>query len=220
MSRLFLATEVPLNRRVVVKVLPPELTCHATAARFRREIDLTAQLQHPHILQVLTAGACDDILYYITPYVEGETLRQRLERDRRLPTDEAIRILRDVADAIAFAHERDVVHRDIKPENVFLTHGHVVVGDFGIARAIHEASGAGRVTHTGYGVGTPGYMAPEQVAGRSNIDARADVYALAVVGYEMLTGEIPLPGLSHLPHVGGKPAVFAKLPEDVPSHVR
>jgi eukaryotic-like serine/threonine-protein kinase len=221
MSRLFVARETALDRRVVVKVLPPDLASRASAIRFQREVAVTVQLQHPHVIPVLTAGAHDDILYYVTPFIEGETLRQRLDRERRIPVAEALGILREVADAIAFAHTQGVVHRDIKPENILLTRGHVYVADFGIARALDEAAEAGRLTRPGSGIGTYGYMAPEQAAGRHDVDARADVYALAVLAYEMLTGEIPLPGLAESPRLPWRqPAAYAKLPSDVPRRVR
>lgn len=194
MSRLFLATEHSLARRVVIKLLPPACASEASAARFQREITLTAQLQHPHILPILSAGARNGLLYYIMPYVEGESLRQRLEREGRLPVPLAVLILRDVADALARAHAAGVVHRDIKPENILLEHDRAILADFGVARALHEATSADRLTETGTGLGTPGYMAPEQLAGDRNVDARADVYALAVVGYEMLAGVAPFTG--------------------------
>jgi eukaryotic-like serine/threonine-protein kinase len=194
MSRLFLATERSLDRRVVVKVLPPELASEVSAARFQREVTLAAHLQHPHILPVLSAGSRDGLLYYITPYVEGESLRQRLDREPKLPVATAIRILTETADALARAHGAGVVHRDIKPENILLQNGHALLADFGVARALQEATGGERLTDVGTGIGTPGYMAPEQLAGERHVDARADVYALAVVGYEMLAGKSPFAG--------------------------
>lgn len=193
MSRLFLATEVSLNRRVVVKVLPPEWASEVSAARFKREMEVAARLQHPHILPVLAAGARTGLLYYIMPYVEGESLRARLRRDGALPIEDARRILSEIADALAFAHERGVIHRDIKPENILLEGRHAVLADFGVARAVIEARNTERLTSTGSSVGTPGYMSPEQVAG-DEIDARSDVYALAVVGYEMIAGRPPFTG--------------------------
>jgi eukaryotic-like serine/threonine-protein kinase len=194
MSRLFLATEPSLDRQVVVKILPPELASEVSAARFQREVTLAAHLQHPHILPVLSAGSRDGILYYITPYVDGESLRQRLEREPRLPVRTAIQILTEAAGALARAHVAGVVHRDIKPENILLQDDHALLADFGVARALHEATGSARLTDAGIGIGTPGYMAPEQIAGERNVDARADVYALAVVGYEMLAGKPPFAG--------------------------
>ncbi len=191
MSRLFLATEVSLNRQVVVKVLPPELTSEVSLARFKQEMEVTAHLQHPHILPVLTAGSSDNLLYYIMPYVAGESLRDRMEKEGSLPVDFSLRILGEVADALAHAHEHGVVHRDLKPENILLEGDHAVLADFGIARALLEVKGGERLTGTGLSVGTPGYMSPEQAAGERHVDARADIYALAVVGYEMLAGQPP-----------------------------
>src|SRR5215467_4911272 len=192
MSRLFLATEASLDRKVVIKLLPPETASEVSAARFQREVLLAAHLHHPNILPVLTTGSTHDgIFYYIMPYVSGESLRQRLERER-IPIPDAVRILREIADALAMAHERGIVHRDIKPANILLLEGHAVVTDFGIARAVEAAcEGASeRLIQTGVGIGTLGYMALEQLAGRE-LDTRADVYALAVVGYEMLAGKPP-----------------------------
>jgi eukaryotic-like serine/threonine-protein kinase len=194
MSRLFLATERSLDRQVVIKLLPPEYASEISAARFQREVTLTAHLQHPHILPILSAGSRDGLLYYIMPYVEGESLRQRLEREGRLPVPAAVQILREVADALARAHKAGIVHRDIKPENILLQDDHALLADFGVAGALHEATGNERLTQTGMGVGTPGYMAPEQLAGDRHLDARSDVYALAVVGYEMVAGEPPFSG--------------------------
>ncbi len=194
MSRVFLAVERSLSRRVVIKVLPPELVSGVSEARFQREIMLTANLQHPHILPVLTAGARGDILYYVTPYVEGSSLRERLTLDGPLPVHDALSILREVAGALAQAHARGVVHRDIKPENILLSGGHAVLSDFGIARALQQVATGERLTGTGLGIGTPGYMAPEQLAGDPTVDARADVFALGVVAYEMLAGRQPYMG--------------------------
>src|SRR5450432_420605 len=178
MSRLFLATERALNRQVVVKLLPPELASELSAQRFQREMLLTAKLQHPHILPVLSAGARGVFLYYIMPYVRGESLRLRFEREGRLPIVESIRLLREIAEALAAAHAEGVVHRDVKPENVLLEHGHALLADFGIACARLEAMEGERLTGTGLGLGTPGYMAPEQLAGGRDVDGRADIYAL------------------------------------------
>ncbi len=197
MSRLFLATERSLDRRVVVKLLPPELASEAGAQRFQREILVTAKLQHPHILPVLSAGARDGLLYYITPYVGDESLRHRITIRGALPIEETVRLLRTVADALAFAHALGVVHRDLKPDNIFLQHGHAILADFGIARAVEQATlatPAERLTGTGMGLGTPGYMAPEQLAGEPDVDGRADIYAMGVVAYEMLAGHPPFAG--------------------------
>ena len=194
MSRLFVAEEVSLHRRVVVKVLPPQFASDVSAARFRQEVELAARLQHPNILPVLAAGTRDDLLYYIIPYVPGESLRHRLTREGKLPVADAVEILREMADALAHAHAQGILHRDIKPENVLLMGRHASLTDFGVARALMEARSGEQLTETGLAVGTPGYMAPEQAAGDRHIDARADVYALAVVGYEMLTGKPPFEG--------------------------
>ena len=198
MSRLYLATDRSLRRPVVIKVLPPERTSTVSAIRFQREIELAAQLQHPHILPIHAAGARDGLLYYVMPYVPGESLRHRLIRDRRLPVADALRILREVADALAYAHHLGVIHRDIKPENVLLAQGHALLADFGIARALAEVRTVpgtdDRLTDSGFAMGTPGYMAPEQVAGDRGVDGRADVYALGVVAYEMLAGAPPFTG--------------------------
>ena len=196
MSRLFLATEASLNRQVVVKVLPPDITSQVSTERFRQEIEVAAHLQHPNILPVLTAGTRDNLLYYVIPFVPGESLRHRLTREGRLPVSDALRILHEVADALAYAHAEGVIHRDIKPENILLEGSHAVLTDFGVARALGESRSGGRITDTGLSVGTPGYMAPEQAAGDRQVDGRADVYALAVVGYEMLAGWPPFEGSS------------------------
>lgn len=194
MSRVFLATESRLKRRVVVKLLPPEQASAVSAARFEQEIEMAAHLRHPHILPVLTAGAHDGLLYYVMPYAESESLRHRLAREQPLPVADAVRILQEIADALEYANNRGVVHRDVKPENILLEGDHAALTDFGVARAIVTAQGAARLTGTGLGVGTPGYMAPEQASGEANVDARADIYALGVVGYEMLAGVPPFTG--------------------------
>ena len=193
MSRVYLATEASLKRRVVVKLLAPEQASAVSAARFKQEIELAAHLRHPHILPVLSAGARDDLLYYVMPYAEGESLRHRMVREGPMPVADAVRILQEVADALEYAHLRGVVHRDLL-ENILLEGDHAALTDFGVARAIVTAQGASRLTGTGLGVGTPGYMAPEQASGEPHVDARADIYALAVVGYEMLAGVPPFTG--------------------------
>ena len=193
MSRVFLAIEASLNRQVVIKVLPPEMTSEVSAARFKQEMEFAARLQHPHILPVLAAGARDGLLYYIMPYVAGESLRGRMDREGRFDPPEALRLVSEIADALAFAHAQGIIHRDIKPENILLEDRHAVLADFGIARALVESRTGERITATGIAVGTPGYMSPEQLAG-DDIDARADVYALAVVAYEMLAGAPPFTG--------------------------
>jgi eukaryotic-like serine/threonine-protein kinase len=191
MSRVFLAKEMALGRRVVIKVLPPELTATVSADRFHREIQVAANLQHPHIVPLLTAGRAGDLLYYTMPLVEGETLRGRLAREGELPVEQACQILAEVARALSYAHRHGIVHRDIKPENILLSEGEAQVADFGIAKAIAVSSQGEGLTTRGLALGTPAYMAPEQAAAESAIDARADLYALGVVAYEMLTGSPP-----------------------------
>src|SRR5881296_2163675 len=196
MSRVFLAEEVRLSRQVVVKVLPPELAAGVSADRFEREIQLAAKLQHPHIVPLLTAAARGDLLYYVMPHIAGESLRARIAHERALPIGETVRILRDVCDALAYAHGHGVVHRDVKPDNVLLSGKHALVTDFGVAKAVSSSSGAGTLTSLGMALGTPAYMAPEQAAGDPNVDHRADLYALGALGYELLAGRPPFSGLS------------------------
>ena len=199
MSRVFLALETALDRKVVVKVLLPELAAGVNVDRFRREIQLAAQLQHPHIVPLLAAGEADELPYFIMPFVVGESLRARVAREGELPISETVRILRDVVSALAYAHARGVVHRDVKPDNVLLSGGVAVVTDFGVAKAVSASSdikGAGGVTSLGVALGTPMYMAPEQATASPQIDHRADLYALGVVTYEMLTGQPPFAGRS------------------------
>ncbi|MBC7788330.1 MAG: protein kinase [Anaerolineae bacterium] len=196
MSRVFVALDTTLDRPVVVKVLPPELAAELSDERFRREIQLAAQLQHPHIVPLLTAGHADGFLYYTMPLVEGESLQQKLARDGALPIDECVRILRGIVDALAYAHSRGIVHRDIKPANVLLTARLAVVADFGVAKALRAAGRSDKLTSTGMALGTPAYMAPEQAAGDEQVDHRADIYALGALAYEMLTGQTPFTGPS------------------------
>jgi len=209
MSRLFLGTERSLNRQVVIKVLPPEMTSEVSATRFKQEMEIAARLQHPHVLPVLAAGAKDDLLYYVMPYVAGESLRHRLTAQGPLPVAAAVDIMRDIADALTAAHSAGILHRDIKPENILLESGHAVLTDFGIARAV-EQSRAGQLTGTGLAMGTPAYMAPEQLAAEPDLDGRADVYSLALVGYEMLTGSNPFATAS------GRASLTAQLTQEPP----
>jgi serine/threonine-protein kinase len=228
MSYVFLAEEASLGRQVVVKVLPPELTSEASIARFKREAAVTAQIQHPNILPVLAFGARDGLLYYVTPFVAGESLRHRLERTGPLPVGEAVQLTREVADALAAAHAHGVIHRDIKPENIFLSNGHAVLGDFGIARALDPddssptPSGT-RLTAVGQSMGTPGYMSPEQAAGDDTVDARSDIYSLAVVAYELLAGVPPFSGRSAravmAAHLRETPKPVTEYRRDVPASV-
>ncbi|MEP6474312.1 MAG: serine/threonine-protein kinase, partial [Gemmatimonadota bacterium] len=190
MSRVFLAEEVRLGRQVVIKVLPPEMGAAVNTERFEREIQLAARLQHPHIVPLLTAASSGDILYYIMPYIAGESLRAKLSREGELPVAEASKILREVVDALSYAHRNGVVHRDIKPDNVLLSDGHAVVTDFGVAKAVSASSGGhSSLTSLGVALGTPAYMAPEQAAADPHVDHRADIYAVGILAYEMLTGQ-------------------------------
>ena len=193
MATVYLAEDLKHHRKVALKVLDPELGAAVGADRFLREIETTANLRHPHILPLYDSGQAGGLLYYVMPYVEGESLRDRLNREKQLPIDEALRISREVADALGYAHARGIVHRDIKPENIMLEGGHAVVADFGIARAV-SAAGGDRLTATGMAVGTPYYMSPEQAAGDSGVDGRSDLYSLGCVLYEMLAGQPPFTG--------------------------
>jgi Tol biopolymer transport system component/tRNA A-37 threonylcarbamoyl transferase component Bud32 len=193
MATVYLAEDLKHDRRVAVKVLRPELAAVLGAERFVQEIKTTAALQHPHILPLFDSGTADGFLFYVMPYVEGETLRTRLEREGQLGIAEAVRITTDVADALDYAHRRGVVHRDIKPENILLHDGQVLVSDFGIALALSTAGGE-RMTESGISLGTPPYMSPEQASGDRRIDGRTDVYSLGCVLYEMLSGEPPYTG--------------------------
>jgi serine/threonine-protein kinase len=196
MSRLFRATDVALNTAVAIKVLPPELTSDVMAARFKREIDVTARLQHPNILPIITAGLRDGLMFYVMPFLAGESLRERLRREGQLPVGDAIGILCEVASALSYAHKQGVIHRDVKPENILLQHGHAVLADFGIAAALvlPGETPQSRITRTGVSIGTVGYMAPEQSLGDADADHRADIYALGVLGHEMLAGMPPFTG--------------------------
>jgi hypothetical protein len=196
MSRVFVATERALGRRVVIKVLPPELTAGVNRDRFKREIQFAARLQHPHIVPLLTAGQLGEILYYTMPLVEGETLRSRLEREGRLGPGAVVGILQDVVDALAYAHGQGLVHRDIKPENILLQRHHALVTDFGVAKAITEALPGIGATTAGIAVGTPAYMAPEQLAADPAADHRVDIYAIGLLSYELLSGASPFKGSS------------------------
>jgi len=196
MSRVFLAQEMRLKRSVVVKVLPPQMAAGVSVERFEREIQLAAKLQHPHIVPLLTAGSAGDLLYYVMPHIEGESLRARLAHDHELPVGEAVRILHDVVDALAYAHTHGIVHRDIKPDNVLLSGKHALVTDFGVAKAVSESTGKTPLTSMGVALGTPAYMAPEQAAADPNTDHRADLYAVGALAYEMLAGRPPFTGNS------------------------
>jgi eukaryotic-like serine/threonine-protein kinase len=190
---VYLARDLKHGRKVAIKVLRPELAAALGSERFVREIEIAAKLTHPHILPLFDSGEADGLLYYVMPYVEGESLRDRLNRESRLPVEEAIRLADHVASALAYADEHGVVHRDIKPENILLAGDQAIVADFGIARAV-EAAGGARLTHTGIAIGTPSYMSPEQAFGPEAVDGRSDVYALGCVVYEMVTGRPPFVG--------------------------
>jgi serine/threonine-protein kinase len=194
MATVFLAEDLKHHRRVAIKVLHPELAAAVGTDRFLREIEIVAGLNHPHILPLHDSGEAEGLLYYVMPYVEGESLRQRLDREKQLPLEDSLRIAREVAAALEYAHAGGVVHRDIKPANILLSAGEAVVADFGIARAVEQAGGE-RVTQTGMTVGTPAYMSPEQASGEE-ADERSDIYALGCVLYEMLAGQAPLTGVT------------------------
>lgn len=194
MATVYLARDARHRRPVALKVLRPELASSLAGDRFVQEIEIVSRLTHPHILPLHDSGAAGSVLYFVMPFVEGESLRARLTREGQLPFADAVRIAGEVADALAYAHERGVVHRDIKPENILLESGHAVVADFGIARAVGRAETTPRLTDTGFALGTPSYMSPEQAAGDRAVDHRTDIYALGCVLYEMLTGEPPHAG--------------------------
>ena len=188
MATVYLAHDLKHDRKVALKVLRPELTAAMGTDRFPREIHIIAQLQHPHIVPLYDSGESGGFLYYVMPFVEGESLRARLSRTGRLSVSETVRLLHEIADALAYAHARGIVHRDIKPDNVMLSGRHAAVTDFGVAKAV-SAAGGDKLTTVGIAVGTPQYMAPEQAMAEPVIDHRADLYALGVLGYEMLTGQ-------------------------------
>ncbi len=190
MATVYLADDRKHHRQVALKVLRPDLAASIGAERFLREIEIAARLTHPHILPLHDSGEAGGFLFYVMPYLEGPSLRGRLEAERRLDPDAALAVAAPVADALCYAHRTGIFHRDIKPENILFSQGHPVVADFGIAKAIVTAGGA-NLTRTGFPVGTPGYMSPEQAAGLTDLDERTDTYSLAVVVYEMLVGEIP-----------------------------
>ena len=216
MSRLFLATDLALDRKVVVKVLPPELSGDVNAARFQREIAVAAHFQHPHIIPILSAGSDGSLLYYTMPFVEGESLQQRMTREGALPAADTYRLLAEIADALAYAHARGIVHRDVKPSNIMITGEHAMLVDFGVAQAVEES-----IDITGgHFVGTTQYMAPEQFGASSDVDGRADVYSLGVVIFEVLTGrfpdEITADGPASQPRKPRTPRSLAGLRAEVP----
>ena len=194
MATVYLAQDVKHHRKVAVKVLRPEIATTMGADRFSREIAVAAELQHPHILPLLDSGEADGFFYYVMPFVEGQSLRDRLAHHGELPVHEAVKVLIEVVDALAHAHAHGVVHRDIKPDNVMLSGRHALVTDFGVAKAVSEATGAHNLTSVGVALGTPAYMAPEQAAADPHLDHRVDLYAVGVLGYELLTGRPPFAG--------------------------
>src|SRR5688500_9362824 len=223
MSRLFVGEEVALGRRVAVKVLAPELAAGVSAERFQREIKLAAQLQHPNIVPVIVTGIANGLPYYTMPFVDGLSLRARLERNPAMPIAEAVPILKDMARALAYAHDHGVVHRDIKPENVLLADEAAVVTDLGIAKALSASrtdAPGGTLTQVGTSIGTPAYMAPEQAAGDPATDHRADIYAFGCVAYELLTGAPPFHGLPPhklmVAHMSEPPKPVTELRPDCP----
>ena len=222
MATVYLAHDIRHDRDVAIKVLHPDLGAALGGERFLSEIKTTAKLQHPHILPLLDSGDADGLLYYVMPLVTGETLRTRLERERQLPIAEAVRIAREVASALDYAHRQNVIHRDIKPENILLHDGQAIVADFGIALAVQQAGGA-RMTQTGLSLGTPSYMSPEQAMGERTIDARSDVYALGAMTYEMLAGEPPFTGPTVQAIVAkvmsSEPVLITSLRKSVPANV-
>jgi Tol biopolymer transport system component len=219
MARVFLAEDLRHRRQVAIKVLRPEIASAVAHERFLREIQISAQLSHPHIVPLLESGEAEGMVYFVMPYIEGESLQARLAREGRLAVSDAARILRDVADAVAYAHSRGVVHRDIKPDNVILIGRHAVVTDFGVARALREATGLQQLTGSGIAIGTPAYMAPEQASGLE-VDHRTDIYALGALGYELLTGRTVFEGRSAqdvlAKHVTQKPEPVTAHRPDVP----
>jgi serine/threonine protein kinase len=194
MATVFLARDVKHGRQVAIKVLHDDLAMAMGADRFRREIQIATSLSHPHILPLYDSGEANGSLYYVMPYVEGESLRHRLDREKILPIEDALRITQEVASALDFAHRKNIVHRDIKPENILIEEGHAVVADFGIARAVSSIGNTAALTQTGVSLGTPTYMSPEQAFAEKDIDGRSDEYSLACVLYEMLTGQPPFTG--------------------------
>ena len=222
MATVYLAHDIKHDRDVAIKVLHPDLGAALGGERFLSEIRTTARLQHPHILPLLDSGEADGLLFYVMPLVTGETLRARLERERQLPIADALRVAREVASALDYAHRHGVIHRDIKPENILLHDGSALVADFGIALAVQQAGGQ-RMTQTGLSLGTPQYMSPEQAMGERTIDARSDIYALGAVTYEMLAGDAPFTGSSVQAIIAkvlnSEPERLSLLRKTVPSHV-
>src|SRR5512138_3103840 len=212
MATVYLARDIRHDRHVALKLLNPELGAVLGVERFLAEIRVTANLQHPNLLPLFDSGEADGLLYYVMPFVEGESLRSRLEREKQLPVDEAVRMSVAIANALDYAHSHGVIHRDLKPENILLQSNQPVIADFGIALAVSKAGG-NRITQTGLSLGTPQYMSPEQATGDRVIDGRTDIYSLGALTYEMLSGEPP-----HIGHTSQ--AIIARLLTDRPRSVR
>src|SRR5213596_151254 len=222
MATVYVAQDRRHAREVAIKVLRPDVAAAIGAERFLREIAIAARLTHPHVLPLIDSGQADGSLYYVMPYVRGETLRERLVREQRFALKDALRIARELGAGLDYAHREEFVHRDVKPENVLLADGHAVLADFGIARAIFQAGGE-HVTEVGLAIGTPDYMSPEQAAGDRELDGRCDVYALACVVYEMVAGEPPFSGDSAraivAKHLSEPPAPLRARRPDAPAAV-
>lgn len=219
-KRVFVAVDRSRRRRVVIKALPPDLWIGVDVARFQREIALLASLEHPRIVPVFGAGRAGDFLYYMMPLLGGDSLRGKLDREGARPLAEAVRLTREIADALAYAHRAGVVHRDVRPDNILLVQGQARLTDCGVAQALHAGAGHGPLTLTGIALGTPAYMAPEQVAGDPRTDHRADIYAIGALAYELLTGHPPFRGASPhavlAAHVADAPVPVAARRPDVP----
>ncbi len=215
MATVYLGTDVKLGRGVAIKLLAPATRAYLGSDRFQREVLLAAQLSHPHIVPLFEADEADGLLFYVMEYVDGESLRHRLDRQGPLPVEDAVRIAAEVGDALQYAHENGVIHRDVKPENILMSHGHALVSDFGIAKLMEERGSAEGPALTGAGIamGTAAYMSPEQASGDKRIDPRSDVYSLAAVLYEMLAGEPPFTGPS-------AQAIAARVVNDLPRPIR
>ncbi len=223
MATVYLADDLKHNRNVALKVLKPELAAVVGAERFLAEIETTANLTHPHILPLHDSGEADSFLFYVMPYVEGETLRDRIDREHQLPVDDAVRIATNVAEALDYAHRQGVIHRDIKPANVLMLEGKPVISDFGIALALSAAGAGERITETGLSLGTPHYMSPEQATGDQRVGPPSDTYALGAVLYEMLVGEPPYAGTTAQAVLGkiiaGKPVSAKEHRPSIPANV-
>jgi serine/threonine protein kinase len=212
MATVYLARDVRHSRAVALKVLNPELGAVLGVERFLAEIEVTANLQHPNLLPLFDSGEASGLLYYVMPFVQGESLRARLDREKQLPVDEAVRITTAIAGALDYAHRHKVIHRDLKPENILMQEGQPLIADFGIALAVSKAGGE-RITQTGLSLGTPQYMSPEQATGDRVVDGRTDIYSLGAMAYEMLVGDPP-----H--HASTSQAIIAKVLTERPTSVR